>query len=996
MKQRITALDLRILVSELQNQIKGYRLSNVYSLASNNRSFLFKFALPDSKINVISESGFKIYRTEYQHPTLPQPSSFCTKLRKHLKSKRLTNIKQIGNDRIAVMEFGDGFYYLVFEFFSAGNIILLDSDLKLLSLFRVVENKAKLDQQDGGFDYSVGQVYPAFDKSLFEKESTEEMHTFTSKELIGWVDESKERQAEAVKARASGKKKKKVRVPSIAKLCFIHAAYLSSDLIQISLLNAGIKSSDAFSTITEESAPKIVASLQQAETKLHSILSSSVEGYILMKKNALFDATKEEGDDNLKFTYEEFHPYEPTHKENEDTKVEAVKGYNKTLDRFFTMIEQSKASLARQQKEAAAAKRLQTVKDENAKKVAHLAEMQETNSEKGRLITLHTAEIEECRASVQALINQQMDWQNIDKLIKIEQTRGNPIAKMIKSLNLIRNQITVALPKEEEEIESPNESESESETDDSESDDDSDSDVSTKNTINVVIDITQSAFANSSRYFDAKKSAEEKQIRTAKSSAIALKNSENKIAEDMKKLQRQSKHNVEIKKLRPKFWFEKFFWFISGDGYLCIAGKDDIQVDTIYYRYFNNASDVLVSNNLDHALKVVVKNPFKNHDIAPTTLIQAGIYSLTTTKAWEGKMSSSPWFVPGCDVSKKDFDGSILPPGMLNIAKEKTFLPPSQMNMGIGLLWIPDEATGKKHIDAQMNRNKDIGFEYVESNEGSAMKAKELKAMLEKLEKKEKKADAEEREVEEDENVEVEEEASDIPEPTADEQVQTKIRGKKSKMKKIKKKYGDQDEAERRLRMAVLGTLKQVKETKSKTESKKIENVKSERQKKIDARTRKEKKVQQQIHQLYRILEEVEEAQQENTGSDNRNIRYYRELCQLIKAPFKTDTITDCIVVFMPWPALNRYTYKVKVMPGNLKKGKTLNGAIDYFKKETKSLLKKGADWADKEGIVNGINEQDYMMSLTGSRYKLATSGSDNRGKGNKKHGKKGGRRKKK
>lgn len=157
MKQRISALDLLLLARELKQDLEGYRLSNIYNIADSSKQFLLKFNKPDSKLNVVVDCGLRIYLTEFSRPIPPTPSGFVVKLRKHLKAKRLTALKQVDQDRILVLQFADGHFYLVLEFFSAGNVILLDENRRIMALQRVVlehENK-------------VGQIYEMFDESLF-------------------------------------------------------------------------------------------------------------------------------------------------------------------------------------------------------------------------------------------------------------------------------------------------------------------------------------------------------------------------------------------------------------------------------------------------------------------------------------------------------------------------------------------------------------------------------------------------------------------------------------------------------------------------------------------------------------------------------------------------------------------------------------------------------------------------------------------------------------
>jgi predicted ribosome quality control (RQC) complex YloA/Tae2 family protein len=102
----------------------------------NSRTFLLKFGLPDVKKNILVESGFRLHLTSYSREKSSAPSHFVArvpppkpganrKLRKALKTRRVTGIYQLGTDRILVFAFvntasEDKTFYLVLEFFSAG------------------------------------------------------------------------------------------------------------------------------------------------------------------------------------------------------------------------------------------------------------------------------------------------------------------------------------------------------------------------------------------------------------------------------------------------------------------------------------------------------------------------------------------------------------------------------------------------------------------------------------------------------------------------------------------------------------------------------------------------------------------------------------------------------------------------------------------------------------------------------------------------------------
>ena len=60
------------------------------------------------------------------------------KLRKHLRTKKLNNIEQLGIDRVINLTFGKGeaCYHLLIELYASGNVILTDHEYTILSLLR--------------------------------------------------------------------------------------------------------------------------------------------------------------------------------------------------------------------------------------------------------------------------------------------------------------------------------------------------------------------------------------------------------------------------------------------------------------------------------------------------------------------------------------------------------------------------------------------------------------------------------------------------------------------------------------------------------------------------------------------------------------------------------------------------------------------------------------------------------------------------------------------
>ncbi|CAN0388249.1 unnamed protein product, partial [Ectocarpus sp. 12 AP-2014] len=66
------------------------------------------------------------------------PSGFSMKLRKHIRTQRLEDVRQVGMDRVVDFKFGSGkaSNHVILELYASGNIILTDSKYEILDLLR--------------------------------------------------------------------------------------------------------------------------------------------------------------------------------------------------------------------------------------------------------------------------------------------------------------------------------------------------------------------------------------------------------------------------------------------------------------------------------------------------------------------------------------------------------------------------------------------------------------------------------------------------------------------------------------------------------------------------------------------------------------------------------------------------------------------------------------------------------------------------------------------
>ena len=155
----------------------------------------------------------------------------------------------------------------------------------------------------------------------------------------------------------------------------------------------------------------------------------------------------------------------------------------------------------------------------------------------------------------------------------------------------------------------------------------------------VEIDLDLSAQANARKVYHAKKSAGTKERKTLESHSVAMKSAEKKTKQTLKEMAAITN----INKARKVFWFEKFFWFVSSENYLVIAGRDMQQNELIVKKYMR-AGDLYVHADLHGASSVVVKNP-GGGPVPPKTLNEAGHMAVCFSAAWDSKVLAAAWWV---------------------------------------------------------------------------------------------------------------------------------------------------------------------------------------------------------------------------------------------------------------------------------------------------------------------------------------------------------------
>ena len=133
LKEEIASFDLVLLISELNTGIMSARVNNIYQIKPKN--LLLKLRKPSqSHIHLLIEAGKRLNITSYVLEKPKRPPAFCMALRKHLRNGIIERIEQHEFERIVTIQVstGEGTFRLVSELFGKGNIILVNSENKIL------------------------------------------------------------------------------------------------------------------------------------------------------------------------------------------------------------------------------------------------------------------------------------------------------------------------------------------------------------------------------------------------------------------------------------------------------------------------------------------------------------------------------------------------------------------------------------------------------------------------------------------------------------------------------------------------------------------------------------------------------------------------------------------------------------------------------------------------------------------------------------------------
>lgn len=635
MKQRMSILDIRAMANELNARLSNAFIQNFYSF--EQRFIYVKFSNKDI---LLIEPGVRIhlcsdYETEISH--------FCKKLREKCRHAKVHEIYQFGFDRVIVINTLR--FRLVIEFYSGGNIVILDENDTIIDLLRTVKELGI--EKNSKYIFNKVEIDTSFEK--FKEMELSEIFPF-EKEYIDIIKGEMDELAKRLGVDFKGLKDERCR--SNVEDYFRNLKDQIDNIGgfgEVTLLKNKPEMLFSFKTVFDPNKVEKVDRKLEISEKLKSLEIKNLQEISeeTVKNNNQEEGDAEEIKDSQKISDEE--------KKTEDEKIKQQRYKINLCDKgeiedilsksrgikalvFSSLSEASEYYFfdTKKQKKLKENKGIR-IKKAQERYIQELGLQAEGTQEIIDILVRNRELLESILSVFKKVFETRMEWKDFDIFWEQERLNKNPLASAIKSYDLRKRTCIVEL---------------ESSCFD--------------------LDLNLNLSKNIEKFYLKKKKSIDKSVKTQN----ALEN----IAEKMI----PKKESVKIQKREP-FWFEKFHFFISSGGKLVIGGKNSQQNEVVVKKHLD-PSDLYFHCDVQGASSVICKG--RDED----TVTQASYMSLCMSKCWEEGVIRQVFYVEPDQVSKAPPTGEFISKGGFMIRGKKNILNPYRLEYGVGLLFKKEDS----------------------------------------------------------------------------------------------------------------------------------------------------------------------------------------------------------------------------------------------------------------------------------------------------------------
>lgn len=206
--------------------------------------------------------------------------------------------------------------------------------------------------------------------------------------------------------------------------------------------------------------------------------------------------------------------------------------------------------------------------------------------------------------------------------------------------------------------------------------------------VDITLDLSKTLEQNSQVYYAKVKKAK-KRVEGAGEIVEKTKKDLEKLRSERDQALEKFQDEQAKKEKRRYFWFEKFRWFVSTGGFLCIGGRDATSNEIVVKKH-TAKDDLVFHTEAPGSPFFVIQNP-TGKDIDEQSCFEVAQTAASYSKAWQQGFSSVEAFsVTPEQVSKEANSGEYMSKGSFMIRGKKTLYHPD-IGLAIGCITLSRE-----------------------------------------------------------------------------------------------------------------------------------------------------------------------------------------------------------------------------------------------------------------------------------------------------------------
>lgn len=200
----------------------------------------------------------------------------------------------------------------------------------------------------------------------------------------------------------------------------------------------------------------------------------------------------------------------------------------------------------------------------------------------------------------------------------------------------------------------------------------------------LILDPKKTIDQNAAIYFEKAKKAKRK--------AAKIREILQKFKKELQQLEEQKEKEytklkseitkTQTKQTTEKKWYEKFRWFISSEGILCVGGRDATTNEILVKKHLEK-DDLVFHTEAPGSPFFLIKPEGKT--IGEKTLQETANATITYSKAWKlGITTTEVYYVKPEQISKQAKSGEYIPKGGFMIYGKRNYVP-GKVELAIGI-----------------------------------------------------------------------------------------------------------------------------------------------------------------------------------------------------------------------------------------------------------------------------------------------------------------------